>query len=163
MFPERVDEHINQLSPDLALVTCCILLLFLFMYVSYLPNLPVSFWTARTEAQRTAGLHFSLPYVTIGHEVGTLPPTGPQRIQAEVKEGAALIQPQPCRHVLNQSSSRSSAPLLSQYSLTGGKEGAVIVRGVLPLDPSSMRYRPILQAPPCPPCRAGVRTGRANY
>lgn len=107
----------------------------LFIYVSYLPNLPISLWTARTEAKRTAGLHFSLPYVTIRHEVGTLPPTGPQRIQAEVKEGAALIQPQPCRHVLNQSSSRNSAPLLIQCSLTGGKEGEVIVRGVLPLAP----------------------------
>lgn len=42
MFPEWVDEHINQLSPDLALVTCCILhmLHYFSSYVCVLPPQP---------------------------------------------------------------------------------------------------------------------------
>lgn len=152
-----MDEHIHQLSLIWHWSHTAFYYYFSF-YLCILPAQPTCvLLDSQNGSKEATWTSFLPPHVTNRHQVGTLYPTGPQWTRAEVKEGAAFIQPQPYRHVLNQSSSRNSAPTpptrRAQCTLTGGKEGEG--RGVCLLPPSSKRHLP---------CAPGWhRTERASH
>lgn len=147
-----MDEHIHQL----ALIWPCSRTVFYYyfsFYLCILPAQPTCELLDSPDGSKEATWPSSLPpHITIRHQVGTWYPTGPQWTRADIKGRAAFIQaqpqPQPRRHVLNQSSSRNSAPLHARCTLTGGKGAQG--RGVSPLPPSSKRHLT------CPPGRAGT-------
>lgn len=121
--------------------------------MSYLPNLPVSFWTARTDAKRTPGLF--LPAMC-NYSASGMYLVGPQW----VREPSSSLSPSP-QACPKQSGSRKSTPLLAQHSLIGGKGDESQEEGHLPSYLSSTRH-----PPSCKSCHAtlerGVRTERAN-